>query len=119
METEEDLHGEYRSDVVPQYIMFKENAIALTFVRLFGLLSMIASGFIIRDIAKKLAHRSGSFLKRVSLTQSILIVLSTSDFFAAFIVQFVSSWMGESIDWRYIDAYLCSFLITFFLTNSR
>jgi hypothetical protein len=46
----------------------------------------------------------------VSLTQSILIVLSASDFFAAFIVQFVSSWMGESIDWRHIiDAYLCSF----------
>jgi len=109
METEEELHDEYRSDK-PQYVMFKENVIALTFVRLFGLLSMIASGFIIRDIAKKLAHRSGSFLKRVSLTQSILIVLSASDFSAAFIVQFVSSWMGESIDWRHIiDAYLCSF----------
>ncbi len=107
METEEDLHDEYRSDK-PQYVMFKENVIALTFVRLFGLLSMVASGFIIRDIAKKLAHRSGSFLKRVSLTQSILIVLSASDFSAAFIVQFVSSWMGESIDWR-LFIYLSSF----------
>ena len=64
-----------------RYVMFKENVVALTFVRLFGLLSMVASGFIIRDIAKKLAHRSGSFLKRVSLTQSILIVLSAADFF--------------------------------------
>ena len=115
METEEDLHDEYRYDK-PQYVMFKENAIALTFVRLFGLLSMIASGFIIRDIAKKLAHRSGTFLKRVSLTQSILIVLSASDFFAAFIVQFVSSWMGESIE-VIDDVYLSPF-ITFFLTNS-
>ena len=62
-------------------IMFKENVIALTFIRIFALLSMTASGFIIRDISRKLTRSSGSFLTRVSLTQSILIVLAVADFF--------------------------------------
>ena len=81
---------------------------------------MIASGFIIRDITRKLYSRPGAFLKKVSLTQSILIVLSIGDFGGwvkssegthiessrqhsnnifvdricrAFFVQFISSWM--------------------------
>jgi hypothetical protein len=57
------------------------NIYALTIVRLFGLFSMIGSGFIIRDIARKLYSRPGAFLQKVSLTQSILIVLSIGDFF--------------------------------------
>lgn len=95
-----------------------ENIYALTLIRLFGLLSMIGSGLIIRDIARKLYKRPGPFLQKVSLTQSILIVLSIGDFFGwvenqvgifsttyhannnhffwsqrAFFVQFISSWM--------------------------
>jgi hypothetical protein len=58
-----------------------ENIYALTLIRLFGLLSMIGSGLIIRDIARKLYKRPGPFLQKVSLTQSILIVLSIGDFF--------------------------------------
>ena len=81
---------------------------------------MIASGFIIRDITRKLYSRPGAFLKKVSLTQSILIVLSIGDFggwvkssaqidenllyniltislwiayYRAFFVQFISTWM--------------------------
>jgi len=58
----------------------QENIYVLIFIRLFGLVSMIASGFIIRDITRKLYNRPGAFLKKVSLTQSILIVLSIGDF---------------------------------------
>mmetsp|Transcript_7297 Transcript_7297/g.10802 ORF Transcript_7297/g.10802 Transcript_7297/m.10802 type:complete len:398 (-) Transcript_7297:155-1348(-) len=71
----------------------QENIYVLIFIRLFGLVSMIASGFIIRDITRKLYNRPGAFLKKVSLTQSILIVLSIGDFGGAFFVQFISTWM--------------------------
>ncbi|KAK1744352.1 hypothetical protein QTG54_004885 [Skeletonema marinoi] len=71
----------------------EENIYVLIFMRLFGLVSMIASGFIIRDITRKLYSRPGAFLKKVSLTQSILIVMSIGDFGGAFFVQFISTWM--------------------------
>jgi hypothetical protein len=59
------------------------NVTLLTLIRLFGLFSMIASGFLFRDISRKLAQKSSSgiFLTRISLTQSVLIVLSLGDFF--------------------------------------
>ncbi len=72
---------------------FEENIIALTCIRVFGLISIVASGLIIYDIARKLCRRQGPFLKKVSLTQSILIVLSIGDFGGAFFVQFISTWM--------------------------
>ena len=72
---------------------FEENIIALTCIRVFGLISIVASGLIIYDIARKLCRRQGPFLKKVSLTQSILIVLSIGDFGGAFFVQVISTWM--------------------------
>lgn len=72
---------------------FQQNVVALTWIRLFGLISMIASGLIVTNIALKLYSRRGPFLQKVSLTQSILIVLAIGDFFAAFFVQFISTWM--------------------------
>lgn len=61
---------------------FQQNVVALTWIRLFGLVSMIASGLIVTNIALKLYSRRGPFLQKVSLTQSILIVLAIGDFFA-------------------------------------
>lgn len=72
---------------------FQQNVVFLTWIRLFGLISMIASGLIVTNIALKLYSRRGPFLQKVSLTQSILIVLAIADFFAAFFVQFISTWM--------------------------
>ncbi len=60
---------------------YHENFVSLTLVRLFGLFTMIASGLLVNDIALKLYRRRGPFLQKVSLTQSILIVLSIGDFF--------------------------------------
>ena len=60
---------------------YHENVVSLTLVRLFGLFTMVASGLLVNDIALKLYRRRGPFLQKVSLTQSVLIVLSISDFF--------------------------------------
>eukprot|EP00578_Thalassiosira_sp_NH16_P023403 CAMPEP_0181097804 /NCGR_PEP_ID=MMETSP1071-20121207/11765_1 /TAXON_ID=35127 /ORGANISM="Thalassiosira sp., Strain NH16" /LENGTH=438 /DNA_ID=CAMNT_0023180311 /DNA_START=139 /DNA_END=1455 /DNA_ORIENTATION=+ len=75
----------------------------LIFIKVLGLFSMTASGFLMRDVYLKLRSVSSSMAggvrnwnnwrSKVSLTQCILFCLSVGDFFSAFFVQFLSTWM--------------------------
>ncbi|KAL7430699.1 hypothetical protein ACHAXH_004419 [Discostella pseudostelligera] len=79
----------------------------LIFIKILAVLSMIASTFLVRDIYHKLCKKGSSsspsskreklsMVWNISLTQSILVGLSVGDFFSAFFVQFLSTWMVPS-----------------------
>ena len=59
----------------------------IIFIKVLGLLSMVASTFILRDVYGKLRKVSASthglsWRTKVSLTQSVLFCLSVGDFFS-------------------------------------
>lgn len=85
--------------------MIAQYPIPLIIVKCLGLLSMIASSFIIRHILKRLFKTQHSVsgdgvvstiqssVSKVTLTQSIMLCLSCGDLISSFFVPFLSTWM--------------------------
>lgn len=71
----------------------------IIFIKVLGLLSMVASTFILRDVYRKLRKVSASthglsWRTKVSLTQSVLFCLSVGDFFSWVPISFIR-WVIE------------------------
>jgi hypothetical protein len=80
------------------------NPILLIAVKSLGLISMIASSFIIRHILKRLVGKRDraagaieSIASKITLTQSIMLCLSCGDFISSFFVPFLSTWMVPKV----------------------
>eukprot|EP00804_Cyclotella_cryptica_P019547 CCRYP_014325-RA/>CCRYP_014325-RA protein AED:0.22 eAED:0.22 QI:397/0.66/0.75/1/0.66/0.5/4/2467/327 len=102
----------------------------LILVKFMGLLSMVASLFIIRHVLKRLLkkrrndqpdadsgmrsrfqHSVDIFVSKITLTQSIMLCLSCGDFISSFFVPFLSTWMvPKDIDlvWASGNVYTCT-----------
>lgn len=110
-----ETYAALRRQILITTTMTTQYSGALILVKAMGLLSMVASSFIIRHVLKRLFKKQRSqsdvdggirsrlqhsvdiVMSKITLTQSIMLCLSCGDLISSFFVPFLSTWMVPKV----------------------